>query len=220
MCAENSRTKSLEIPNEVLTIVASIASDTLSQPVWTLARQNNGFSLKIWKSDVSLSKPSNNAHSTASRRMNRNRRRMDAFLSNKKSLSVQETPGSTAPTSSSLTDIKNVREKTGCQVIQTGPESDCIVPTVTQKTDDDKKLRVHQADGNSSNGLSSTVIDSDTDSSSSHSPIANRTRSLTTKKSYVGKVGATDVTGHSSNSNLPVLQLPVGLNVTKYHEDY
>ena len=91
MSAECSRS-SLEIPRKVVSILASIVGGLHSQPVWTFARHGNGYSLKLfWKAEFAA--PLNNAHSTNSGRMNRNRRRMEAFLSKKTSLSERVNVG-------------------------------------------------------------------------------------------------------------------------------
>ena len=96
MSVECSRS-SLEIPKELVSILASIDGNLYSQPVWTFARHANGYSLKLfWKAESSV--PLNNARSANSGR-NRNRRRMDAFLSKKKAQADSTGINGTSPSS-------------------------------------------------------------------------------------------------------------------------
>ena len=84
MAAECSRC-SLEIPKEVLTFLAGFSNSECVQLLWTFSRLGHGYSLKLfWKTESSVSPP-NNAHSS-SRRNNRSRQRMEAFLAKKKAL--------------------------------------------------------------------------------------------------------------------------------------
>ena len=48
---------SLEIPKEVVSILACIDGDLHSQPVWIFARHRNGYSLKLFESAVPLIMP-------------------------------------------------------------------------------------------------------------------------------------------------------------------
>ena len=91
MAAECSRTcSSLEIPKEVLTILAAFSKDEYIQPVWNFSKHGYGCRLKlVWKTKSVSWRSPNNAHSSSGR-INRNRRRMDAFLAKKKGLITRD----------------------------------------------------------------------------------------------------------------------------------
>ena len=76
---------SLEITKEVLAFLAGFSNSECVQPLWIFSRLGHGYSLKLfWKTESSVSPP-NNAYSS-SRRNNRSRQRMEAFLAKKKAL--------------------------------------------------------------------------------------------------------------------------------------
>lgn len=84
MAAEISRS-ALEFPGELPAILAGISGQHFSKPVWTLSKQRNGYSLKLfWRKTPSQSTPTN-ARPTVDGKKSRSRRRMEEFLAKKRS---------------------------------------------------------------------------------------------------------------------------------------
>lgn len=210
MSAECSRS-SLEIPREVVSILASIVGGLHSQPVWTFARHGNGYSLKLfWKAQSAA--PLNNAHSTNSGRMNRNRRRMEAFLSKKTSLSERVNVGTNGTPGPSFLSSSEA-ELTHIQCLSTSTSSPA-------ETESQHPVSLHDIYSNT------------------HSPVAKRTRSHS-QKADIQSSGEPVCTGvdpapspsasvetdtqgavvHKSAHPL-VLKLPETLSVTKHHVDF
>ena len=82
MAAELSHS-TLEFPKEILAILDRVDGKLYGQPVWTFAKHGNGYSLKLfWKANHGVYL--DNAHSTISRRKNRNKLRLDAFVAKKR----------------------------------------------------------------------------------------------------------------------------------------
>ena len=82
MAAEWSRT-SLEFPQELAAILGSVDGQMYGQPVWSFAKHGSGYSLKLfWKTRAVV--PPINARPISGGRRNRNRRRLDTFLSKKR----------------------------------------------------------------------------------------------------------------------------------------
>ena len=82
VAAEWSRT-SLEFPQELAAILGSVDGQMYGQPVWSFAKHGSGYSLKLfWKTRAVV--PPINARPISGGRRNRNRRRLDTFLSKKR----------------------------------------------------------------------------------------------------------------------------------------
>ena len=224
MAAEYSRC-SLDIPKEVLAFLASFSHSECVQPLWTFARHGHGYSLKLfWKTNVS---PPNNAHSS-SRRNDRSRQRMEAFIAKKKALNSRDddtltgipcpdvsdnlSPGSSGTPSSLDSKATTVTAQARPINLHKGtPTLSSSVPSVSTFS-----LQVPGCEASQCLGAAK--------SNPSDSPVAKHTRSQCAAKSDLQVVNPHDqvqslTSDCPARPSFPQLNLPESLSnvVTKYH---
>ena len=229
MAAECSRC-SLEIPKEVLAFLAGFSNSECVQPLWTFSRLGHRYSLKLfWKTESSISPP-NNAHSS-SRRNNRSRQRMEAFLAKKKALNSTD--------DDTLTGIPcpGVPDNLPDNLSKPLPSSGTLGSSVNSKA---TTITAHK--GTPTLSLSSSVrsvsdleepacesshfVGAVAKSIPSYSPIAKHTRRQCAAKSELQIDNHDEIQSFTPafpvRLSIPQLNLPVSLSnvVTKYHADY
>ena len=113
----------LEIPKELVAILASVDAQENGCPVWSFSKHNSGYSLKLfWKSEHFKPSP-NKAHFASSTTSSKkhNRPRMEAFLAKKKAevpattlqQRTNETVTEKIPTTTSYTDAFLAKKTAG-----------------------------------------------------------------------------------------------------------
>lgn len=166
MAAESSCSV-LEIPKELLTLLSTIDDQSVCKPLWTFAKQANGYSLKLFWSSREYPVSPISAHSVPTGKRIRNRQRMDAFLSKKRLQSksqLQSTPGELGTTELPCVHascVDSQPDQSDVQAVTTDEKattSDSTIPCSTHSQ--------HPAPASAS-------------CENFHSPVATRTRSRT-----------------------------------------
>ena len=186
----------LGIPEEVTALLCAIDGKLYSQPVWTLAKHRNGYSLRLFWGWT----PPNGAHLGAPKK-NRSRRRMESFLLRKKAESSKQ-PGIPSVPNEEF-DPANIPEMGdhGCV---------CFEQSTLATVSSDRDLNGHPRSASLKPSLDV-------------SPVANRTRSKARQTDLLSSSFCEHVTPVSSEesmvSDLLELRLPECYQVPRKCED-
>ena len=248
MATEMSR-GSLEFPDELSTILATINCQQLCKPVWTFSRHANGYSLKLFWSSQPQSAPID-AHSVTFGRKSRSKRRMDAFLAKKRSAVPTNTQTTACDHDTQPTEISGIPEPRQVDRVSAAPKiKSSVVENAklgsipdrsvaesaqhlscdhdTQPTEVSGIPEPRQVDRVSAAPSKSTAPQPLYIPSDAHllepvsSPIASRTRNRQAAKHVLtgSDVAVTNATSDSAYEHIPALKLPEHLKDITKHHE-